>query len=204
MCPPFKASCPEQHEVTAVTVALPPVAAEHSLEERALLLQIAHLAIEKTLGGETVETAAPSERLGDLRGAFTSLRLDGELRGCMGYLEAIHPLYRTVAETAICAAFFDPRFLPVTAEEARALQIQISVLTSPRPILADEVVVGRHGLIVSAGRRRGLLLPQVAVEHGWEAEIFIEQTCLKAGLHPQAWRYGAALEGFCAEVFGEC
>ncbi len=188
--------------MTAVTVELSPVTAEHSPEERALLLQIARLAIEKTLGGEMVETVAPSDRLGDLRGAFTSLHLDGDLRGCMGYLEAIHPLYRTVAETAICAAFFDPRFLPVTAEEAHALQIQISVLTAPRPILADEVVVGRHGLIVSAGSRRGLLLPQVAVEHGWGAEIFIEQTCLKAGLHPQAWRYGGRWKGFAPRFLG--
>ena len=101
------------------------------------------------------------------------------------------------------AAFHDPRFLPVSPEEAPGLEVEISVLSPLRPIAPEEVVVGRHGLVVSRGSYRGLLLPQVAVENGWNAATFLEQTCLKAGLPTDAWQHGAILQGFVAEVFGE-
>jgi AmmeMemoRadiSam system protein A len=113
------------------------------------------------------------------------------------------PLVQTVAETAAAAAFEDPRFAPVTDEEAPELKVEISILTVPRPISPEEVVVGKHGLIIGQHGRRGLLLPQVPLEHGWDRETFLSQTCIKAGLSPEAWREGATIEGFTAEVFGE-
>jgi len=113
------------------------------------------------------------------------------------------PLYRAVAETARAAAFEDTRFDPVKLGEAPSLQIELSVLSPPRPILADSIEVGRHGLLISASGLRGLLLPQVPVEHGWNRITFLEQTCRKAGLPLDAWQKGATLEAFTAEVFGE-
>lgn len=178
-------------------------AAEYSAEERNWLLKLAHEAIEATLGGRAVETQPPTEHLAEPRGAFTTLQLNGHLRGCVGYVVPMYSLWRTVAETAIAAAFHDSRFYPVTKEEAPKLQIEISVLSQAMPIRADDVEVGRHGLIVSKENRRGLLLPQVPVEHGWDRETFLAQTCLKAGLPLDAWKHGAHLEAFTAEVFGE-
>jgi AmmeMemoRadiSam system protein A len=97
----------------------------------------------------------------------------------------------------------DPRFVPLTPEEAKQVKIEISVLSKPFPIRAEQVKPGVHGLIVSDGRRRGLLLPQVAPEHGWDAEQFLTHTCLKARLPADAWRKGARVEAFTAEIFGE-
>ena len=145
----------------------------------------------------------PAEHLDENRGAFTTLHLRGHLRGCIGYVFATQSLYRTVAETARAAAFDDPRFHPVTAEEAPELKIEISVLSPLRPIKPEEVVVGKHGLVVTQGNRRGLLLPQVPVEWNWDRETFLSQTCLKAGLAPDAWLHDAEVQAFTAEVFGE-
>jgi AmmeMemoRadiSam system protein A len=108
-----------------------------------------------------------------------------------------------VAETARSAAFDDPRFEPVTLDDAPELKIEISVLSPLKPIAPDDVVIGKHGLVVSYGNRRGLLLPQVPVEWGWNREAFLSQTCLKAGLASDAWLRGAELQAFAAEVFGE-
>jgi AmmeMemoRadiSam system protein A len=108
-----------------------------------------------------------------------------------------------VAETARAAAFDDNRFRPVTIEEAPHLEIELSILSSPQPIRPEEIEVGRHGLLVSWRGQRGLLLPQVPVEHAWDRTIFLEQTCRKAGLPPDAWQKGATIEAFTAEVFGE-
>jgi AmmeMemoRadiSam system protein A len=176
---------------------------EYSGEERRILLQLAHRAIESSLQGMRVDLTPPSQHLAGKRGAFTTLHILGKLRGCIGYVVAQHPLYRTVAETAQAAAFEDPRFGPVTEAEAPNLVIEISVLSPMAPIGADEVEVGRHGLLVSQGIHRGLLLPQVPVEWGWDRETFLSQTCLKAGLAPDAWRQDADLQAFTAEVFGE-
>jgi AmmeMemoRadiSam system protein A len=106
-------------------------------------------------------------------------------------------------ETARAAAFDDSRFAPVTLEEAFELEISLSILSPLHVISPDEVEIGRHGLLISDGARRGLLLPQVPVENGWDREKFLEQTCRKAGLLPDAWRHGTKIEGFCAEVFGD-
>jgi AmmeMemoRadiSam system protein A len=189
-----------QPEKALAAVALP---AEYAPEERSILLRLAHRAIEAGLEGRNLDLTPPTPHLAELRGAFTSLHLGNELRGCVGYILPMYPLYRTIAETAQAAAFADTRFCPVTAHEAPYLEIQISVLSPTRPILAAEVEVGRHGLIVNYGAFRGLLLPQVPVEHGWDRETFLQQTCRKAGLPDDAWRQGAVLEAFTAEVFGE-
>lgn len=108
-----------------------------------------------------------------------------------------------MAETARAAAFNDSRFPPVTAEEAPHLEIELSILSPAKPIRADEIEVGRHGLLISWRGRRGLLLPQVPVERSWDRMTFLEQTCRKAGLSPDAWQEGATIEAFTAEVFGE-
>ena len=127
----------------------------------------------------------------------------GSLRGCVGYVMAVFPLYRTVAETARAAAFEDTRFAPVSRGEAPELEVSLSILSPLREIGADHVEVGRHGLLISQGGQRGLLLPQVPVEHGWDRVTFLEQTCRKAGLPKDAWANGARIEAFTAEVFGD-
>ncbi len=185
---------------------------EFSLEERRTLLRIAHQAIVSALERKPFSEAPPSSpRLSDPRGVFTTLYLPGDfpgdlerqLRGCVGYAAPIAPLYRAVAETARAAAFEDSRFLPVTKEEAPRLEVSLSVLSRLFPIRPEAVEVGRHGLVISDGARRGLLLPQVSLEHGWDRETFLQQTCRKAGLPVDAWRKAATLEAFTAEVFGD-
>jgi AmmeMemoRadiSam system protein A len=179
------------------------VKAEYSSEERKLLLQAAHEAILAALEHRDISVESPSPHLGEPRGAFTTLYCQGKLRGCVGYPMAAFPLFQTVIETARSAAFEDPRFLPVTMNEAPDVAVSVSVLSPLKPIAAEEVEVGRHGLLISLGPRRGLLLPQVPVEHCWDRIIFLEQTCRKAGLQLDAWRTGASIEAFTAEVFGD-
>jgi AmmeMemoRadiSam system protein A len=148
----------------------------------------------------------PSPALREKRGAFVTLheRSTGDLRGCIGYIEPLFPLAETVTRAALAAALHDRRFAPVTAAELPGLVIEISVLSPPQPIRPDAIVVGRHGLIISAGGRSGLLLPQVATELGWDAETFLDQTCRKAGLPAGTWRRPETeLLGFTATVFGE-
>jgi len=176
---------------------------EFSPEERRLLLQLAHRSILSTFADQNNVEASFSAHLSEPRGVFTTLYLRGSLRGCVGYPSPVAPLFRAVAETARAAAFEDSRFWPVTEEEAPALEISLSVLSPLFPIRPAEVEVGRHGLIISVGSRRGLLLPQVPIECDWDRDTFLEQTCRKAGLPPDAWRKGATLEAFTAEVFGD-
>ena len=178
---------------------------EYIPEERKFLLEIAHDAISSLLGGRELSIFTPSPHLSEPRGAFTTLYLNGNLRGCVGYPAPLIPLYRAVIETARAAAIDDPRFLPVTIEEAPKLRVSLSVLSTLQPISAEQVVIGQHGLLVSQGSQRGLLLPQVPVEHGWDRITFLDQTCLKAGLPPTAWRIGAGtkIEACTAEVFGD-
>ena len=180
-----------------------PTATEYSRDERRILLQIAHQSIVSGLSGETLKAVPVPARLREPRGVFTTLYLEGELRGCVGYAMPIAPLHQAVAETARAAAFEDSRFCPVTREEAPALEVSLSVLSPLFPIQPEQVQVGRHGLVVSMGFNRGLLLPQVPTEYGWDRETFLEQTCRKAGLPTDAWRRGAKFEAFTAEVFGD-
>jgi uncharacterized protein len=176
---------------------------EFSVEERSLLLRLAHDAIAATFEQREISIIPPSTHLAEPRGAFTTLYYRGALRGCVGYVLPVTSLYRTVAETARGAAFDDSRFAPVTREEARELQVSLSVLSPPQPIQADQVEVGLHGLLLSLGPFRGLLLPQVAVEHAWDRTTFLEQTCRKAGLPVNAWQTGAEIEAFTAEIFAD-
>ncbi len=181
----------------------PPTTAEYSQPERELLLRLAHQSIEAALEGKKLDLTAPNAHLDEMRGAFVTLHLQERLRGCIGYIVPQHSLYRTVAEAARAAAFEDPRFQPVTTDEAGRLAVEISILSPPQPIRPEEVVVGLHGLIVTKGGRRGVLLPQVPVEWNWDRETFLSQTCLKAGLASDAWLQGVDLQAFTAEVFGD-
>jgi AmmeMemoRadiSam system protein A len=178
-----------------------------SNDERAQLLRLAHESILSELEGRAIVLEAPTPHLAEPRGVFTSLYLYGELRGCVGYVLPLHPLYRTVAETAHAAAFSDTRFAPVSLGEAPHLQVELSILSVPQPIAPEAIQIGRHGLLISLHSHRGLLLPQVAAEHHWDPVSFLEQTCRKAGLPPDAWknlgRKGGKIEAFTAEVFGE-
>jgi uncharacterized protein len=176
---------------------------EFSSGERNLLLRLAHEAIAAALDQREISLAPPSAHLAEPRGAFTTLYYRGGLRGCVGYVLPVTPLYRTIAESARGAAFDDSRFTPVTRDESRELQVSLSILSPPQPIPADQVEIGRHGLLISLGPYRGLLLPQVPVEHGWGRITFLEQTCRKAGLPVDAWQTGAKLEAFTAEVFAD-
>lgn len=187
-----------RHKLDPNTVS---AAHEFTAEERELLLRLAHDAIAAALNESTVETTPPSDHLAEHRGAFTTLTIGEELRGCVGYVFPNHSLYRTVAETAVAAAMHDTRFVPVTAEELPNLDYEVSVLSPLQTIDPEDVEVGKHGLVVTFGGRRGLLLPQVPVEHGWDRETFLSHTCLKAGLPPDAWQRGATLQAFTAEIF---
>jgi AmmeMemoRadiSam system protein A len=176
---------------------------QFSPEERALLLELAHESILSALQQREISLKPPTSHLAKARGVFTSLHLKGNLRGCVGFVMPVNSVYRTVADTARAAAFEDTRFHPVTLEEARRLEIELSVLSPPQPAQAEDIAVGRHGLLISMAGRRGLLLPQVAVEHNWDRRTFLQQTCYKAGLPSDAWRTGASIEVFTAEIFGD-
>jgi AmmeMemoRadiSam system protein A len=179
---------------------------ELSGEQRRLLLAVARRAIQARLRGQELQREAADGALREPRGAFVTLRRrgDGELRGCVGYVEPRYPLVETVARAAAGAATHDDRFEPVTLEELPRLALDVSALGRLAPIVAGDVVVGTHGLVVRHRGRAGLLLPQVAVEHGWSPETFLEQTCRKAGLPPGAWREpGTELLAFTADVFGD-
>ncbi len=181
---------------------------EFSTDARRTLLHIAHYAILSVLENQPIAEEPPyPASLFEPRGVFTTLYLRGErgreLRGCVGYAVPVAPLYRAVAESARAAAFEDSRFPPVTNEEAPKLEISLSVLSRLFPIQPDAVEIGRHGLVISRGGRRGLLLPQVPVEHGWDRETFLQETCRKAGLPLDAWRNVATIEAFTAEVFSD-
>ncbi len=136
------------------------------------------------------------------RGAFVTLTKKGELRGCIGFIEPVMPLHKTVQDCTVYAASEDPRFPAVTAAELKDIAVEISVLTPLRRIDDPRLVqVGKHGLVISRGERKGLLLPQVAVEFGWDREEYLAEACLKAGLPADAWRKGAEVYVFEAIVF---
>jgi len=181
-------------------------------EEKRLLLRLSRQALEARLGdGRTVDPQVepgPDEskippRLRERAGVFVSLHESGELRGCVGFVESRLPLYRAVMDAALAAALDDPRFPPVCRAELYEIDIEISVLSSPHPITPGEIRIGIHGLMITQGKVRGLLLPQVAAERNWDPERFLEETCRKAGIASDAWRTGARAEAFEAEVFGE-
>ena len=173
-------------------------------DEKRFLLGLARRSLEASVRGE--KRTRPPEvppRLESPAGAFVTLHEKGHLRGCIGYIQATHPLVRTVMEAAEAAALHDPRFPPVQPAELPDVKLEISVLSPFRAVRPEEIQVGVHGLMITQLHARGLLLPQVALEHHWDRERFLEETCRKAGLPADAWRSGATIEAFTAEVFGE-
>ncbi|MDZ7414168.1 MAG: AmmeMemoRadiSam system protein A [candidate division KSB1 bacterium] len=179
---------------------------ELTAEERAQLLRIARAAIESRLKNQPLPQFGDlSNRLREKQGAFVTLHKHGTLRGCIGYIEPVSPLYLAVADMAQAAAFEDPRFPPLREEELPEIDIEISVLSPTREIRnLEEIKVGEHGLIVQQGMRKGLLLPQVATEYNWDRTTFLRHTCMKAGLPPEAYKdKHTTIKVFTAEVFGE-
>ena len=175
-----------------------------SSAERELLLQIARAAMAAHVRGSAQPAPRASGVLAREGGAFVTLRLWGALRGCIGHVTVNEPLGRVIPRCAVAACSSDPRFDPVTAAELPRVALEISLLEPLEAIAgARDVEIGRHGLVVERGRQRGLLLPQVATDWGWDREAFLAETCQKAGLPRDAWKHGATLWRFEAEVFGE-
>lgn len=174
-------------------------------ESRSFLLRLARAAITARIGGLALPAEAPADRvLLEPRGAFVTLDLDGRLRGCIGHVVGVSPLWVSVRDNAVAAAFADPRFAPLIAHELPGVRIEISALSPLVECAPEEITVGRDGILVERGAARGLLLPQVAVEQGWGRETFLDHTCRKAGLTTSCWRDPATvLFRFSAEVFGE-
>ncbi len=175
-------------------------------EEKELLLARARHAIEARLGGRPAvpDDKELPEALKEECGAFVTLHKGAELRGCIGTFSDDTPLYDVVTEMAVSAAFKDPRFAPLKAEELAGIWIEISAL-SPLTTITDinEIVIGCHGICIAKRGCRGVLLPQVATEHALDRERFLDLTCVKAGLDEDEWRDGAHIMIFEAEVFGE-
>lgn len=173
-------------------------------EEKRILHYIAKTVIENKARGKPIpEFKIESPLLKENRGAFVTIHKKGQLRGCIGYIEAFKPLYKTIEEMAEAAAFRDPRFSPVTEKELQELDIEISVLTPLKKITdINEIEVGKHGIYIKKGWYSGLLLPQVATENGWDRQTFLEHTCLKAGLPSNAWKdKDTEIYIFSADIF---
>ena len=176
-----------------------------STEQKKLLLNSARYNIQKHLGIEI--TSAPdlsSSEFNQKFGLFVTLTINDELRGCIGFIEGIKPLREAIEEMAIQAAFHDPRFTPLNKTEFQHIAIEISILYPVENVTnIEEIMVGRDGLIMERGYNRGLLLPQVATEYGWDRETFMNQTCRKAGMEAGCWKNGAMIKKFEAEIFNE-
>jgi len=170
------------------------------------LLKLARDSLQKFLTtGHILAIEGTEERLLQPQGCFVTLKREGQLRGCIGHYGADRPLADNVQEMALAAAVQDPRFQPVAPDELDKISIEISVLSPLRKVHSpDEVQVGKHGVIVRQGDQQGVFLPQVATEMGWDRETFLTRLCSeKAGLPPDAWKHGASLWVFTAQVFSE-
>jgi len=178
-----------------------------SAKDKTTLMNIARTTIEDCVKGEKVpEFEVDSPILKEKRGAFVTIRENGQLRGCIGYIEAIKPLYITIREMAQAAALNDPRFNPVSPQELPSLDLEISVLTPLKKIKdVSEIQIGRHGVLLKKGYYQGVFLPQVATEQGWDRTTFLNELCYKAGINdPNCWREkDTELFIFSAEVFEE-
>jgi uncharacterized protein len=173
--------------------------------EKKELLSIARESLAYYLqNGKIKDFSVSNEKLKRKQGAFVTLENHGELRGCIGYIVGVKPLYETVAEMAVNAGTRDTRFYPVKAKELTEISFEISVLTPFEKIDSPEqVVVGKHGLYIKKGFYSGLLLPQVATEYKWDKYEFLKHVCQKAGLPDDAWKTGSELYVFSADVFNE-
>ncbi|MGC2527364.1 MAG: AmmeMemoRadiSam system protein A [Candidatus Acidiferrum sp.] len=173
--------------------------------DRRSLLELARQAVIDAVSlqkpaGDFPRTGVFAEK----RGVFVTLHARGRLRGCIGVVEAFEPLGEAVARCAASAALHDPRFSPVRMDEIPNLHIELSLLSTPEPVLPENIEIGKHGLLIIRGAKRGLLLPQVAVEHKLGREEFLDETCRKAGLHTTAWQEPETqILGFLCEVFSE-
>lgn len=173
-------------------------------DDRRRLLAIARRALEARVRRESEPALEQGGALETQCGVFVSIHRGYELRGCLGRLGDEWPIARVVAHLGRALADSDPRFAPVTAEDLEILSIEISALSPEREVHSvQDIEIGRHGLIIERGHRRGLLLPQVATEHGWDVKTFLEHTCRKAGFPSDAWKHDARILIFEAEVFGE-
>jgi AmmeMemoRadiSam system protein A len=175
-----------------------------SQQDKQTLRQIARQTIDAALQRQKLPSLAPgSPILQEKRGAFVTLRRRGQLRGCIGLIEPVRPLAEAIQEMSLAAAFRDPRFPPLTAEEFNEVDIEISVLTPLHQIQkVEEIEVGKHGLYIKNGPYAGLLLPQVATEYRWDRPTFLRETCRKAGLSPEAWKEpDTQIYIFSAEIF---
>ena len=174
-------------------------------EMRRELLAIARNTIRHyLLEGREWEPAVNNPSLREARGAFVSIHIGGRLRGCIGTFEADSPLCLTIRDMAISASTRDPRFPAMEPHEMERMDLEISVLSPLRTVRPGEVEVGKHGIYITKGYRRGVLLPQVAVNNGWDRETFLSQTCWKARLPQDAWKDpDTEVQVFTADVFGE-
>jgi hypothetical protein len=174
-------------------------------DQRRALVAAARASVSSRVGGAKVTLMALSD-LPTASGVFVTLKCSGRLRGCLGVIDMAAPLGAEVVRCAADAATSDPRFPPLTHNELTDLSIEVSVLGPLEridPRAPEAIVLGRHGLVIELGDRRGLLLPQVALEWQWSREQFLRQTCLKAMLAPDAWQHGASVYRFDADVFGD-
>jgi hypothetical protein len=173
--------------------------------ERRQLLKIAREAVTARVSGRPLpEVSTDKPALLDQGGCFVTIKQGGSLRGCIGTFTAEGPLWRQVQEMAAAAATKDPRFYPMKAADLTDFQLEISVLSPLEKIDAvEKIAVGTHGLYIEKNFSRGVLLPQVAVEYGWDRDTFLRQTCVKAGLAPDDWRDDASIFIFTAQVFGD-
>lgn len=172
-------------------------------QEKELLKKIARESIQEIILGKKMEQQDIPETLKEKWGVFVTLKKNNNLRGCIGYLRGIMPLYQAVKNMAVQSAFHDPRFEPLREEELDDIDIEISVLTPMKRIKnIEEIKVGEHGLFIENGIQSGLLLPQVATEYEWDRETFLEYTCMKAGLPRDAWTWkDTNIYIFSAEIF---
>jgi uncharacterized protein len=173
--------------------------------DRRELLRIARATLREHLSTGYLPPGSPHRKtLLAPGGAFVTIHVDGALRGCMGRIEADKPLYLAVEELTVAAATRDPRFDPLRLEDLKETRLTVSLLSAPEKVSPEQIVLGKHGLVVTRGPRRGLLLPEVATEHGFTVEQFLDETCAKAGLPHGAWREPETrVEVFTADVFAE-
>ena len=179
---------------------------ELNIQEQKELLQLARKTLEAYLEKGTIQDfTTDNKNLLRKAGAFVTLNKDSMLRGCIGNFFSHEPLYKNIQNMAIAAAVEDPRFRHVTRGELIHLEIEISVLSELETVKSlDEIEVGKHGLYVTKGFYRGVLLPQVATEYGWDRDTFLGETCMKAGLPEDEWKKpGIKIEKFSAQVFNE-
>lgn len=174
------------------------------IESRQRLLALARRAIEAALQARPMVSVPPAEVFQVRQGAFVTLWQAGRLRGCIGQVEPLYPRGEVIVHCAVAAATRDPRFSPLTLVELNEVEIEISLLSPLSPARPEDIVVGRHGVLVSWGVHRGVFLPEVASEHGWSVERLLSEACRKAGLPPAQWRHpDTRIEVFTTESFRE-